>query len=59
MIEIISINENGVTTKSFDELSSDEKFVIELHLNDAKLLCYECYEPIPDGFGAFCSKHKE
>jgi hypothetical protein len=58
MIEIISLNENGVTTKSFDELSEDEKFVLDLHLNDAKLLCYTCYEPIPNGVGAFCSKHK-
>jgi len=59
MIEIILLDEDGVTTKSFAELSSDEKFDLDLHLNDAKLLCYTCYEPIPDGFGAFCSKHKE
>ena len=59
MIEIISFDENGVSKKSFDELTDDEKFEIKLFASEAKLLCYDCYEPIPNGVGAFCEKHKK
>jgi hypothetical protein len=58
MIEIISFDENGVTTKSFDELSQDEKNDLVLFASEAKLLCNQCYEVIPDGSGGYCEKHR-
>lgn len=64
-IEIISIDEDGVSKKNFDELTEDEKLSLEVEvdlatvgLEEAQLVCVVCLAFIPNGSGFVCEKHK-
>lgn len=64
-IEIISIDENGVSKKNFDELTFDEKLSLEVDVDlalagfeEIKLLCVVCLVPIASGQGhCYCPRH--
>jgi hypothetical protein len=64
-IEIITIDEDGVTKKNFDELTEDEKLSLEVDVDLAlngfekvQLLCVVCLVPIQSGLGhCYCDKH--
>jgi hypothetical protein len=58
-LEFIKINNDGVNTKSFDELTNDEKIDLELAIlvDDVKMLCVNCLVEIPKGSGFFCNSH--
>lgn len=61
-IEIISMNEDGVTVKNLSELTESERLDLELDIvtgNVGGLLCVTCYKPIPSGMGhSYCEAHK-
>lgn len=65
-IEIISIDENGVSKKMLDELNSDELLSLEVDVDLAlngfekvQLLCVVCLVPIASGQGhCYCPRHK-
>ena len=66
-IEIISLDDDGVTIKNFDELTTDEKIEIDVEVSlqsaglakRTGLLCFTCLVPIPSGMGhSFCEQHK-
>lgn len=63
-IKVISMNEDGVTTRDFEDLSKDELIDIELALmtrdpNDNTLLCNICFKPFAGGVGSsYCEEHR-
>ena len=64
-IEIISIDDDGVSKKNFDELTEDEKLSLEVDVDlatagfeEIKLLCVVCLVPIASGQGhCYCPRH--
>lgn len=64
-IEIISIDENGVSRKNLDELNFDERLSLEVDVDlalnnfaEIKLLCVVCLVPIASGQGhCYCPRH--
>lgn len=65
-IEIISLDNDGVTVKRLEELTADERLslevevdLVELGFEESGLLCFECLKPIPSGLGhSYCDAHK-
>ena len=64
-IEIISIDEDGVSKQNLDELSFDERLSLEVDVDLAlngfekvQLLCVVCLVPIASGQGhCYCPRH--
>ena len=59
-LKFTKIDENGVSEKTLDELTLDERLDVELGvmLGVSHLLCATCLVAIPKGTGFFCDRHK-
>ena len=65
-LEIVTLDENGVSVKKFSELNADEKIALEVDVDLAlagfektQLLCVVCSVAIPSGLGhSYCVTHK-
>ena len=63
-IKIISMNNDGVSTRNIEELSKDELIDIELALmtrdhKDNMLSCIKCFKLFPGGVGSsYCENHR-
>jgi len=59
-LEMISLDESGVTVTPIDEISIGDEIEILFALPQATLACVVCLAPVQSGLGhSFCPRHKK